>query len=78
MKITVDIDETTLKGLNNAVIAFGDACWSIMMCCETSNKLEPLKRLSDEELEERFNAVKALYMHLSTEYDNKGSHSNRK
>ena len=69
MKITVDVDELVLKGLNNAVIAYGNVCSALILGCEVPSKLEPLRKLSDEEMQMRFTAVKDLYMQLAAEYD---------
>ena len=34
IKIEVEIDETTFNGLNNAVAAYGDICWSLYLGTE--------------------------------------------
>ena len=42
--ITLEVDEATLNGLNNAIAAYGDICWSLMLGTEVPAKFEPLKQ----------------------------------
>ena len=46
--ITLEVDEAILNGLNNAIAAYGDICWSLMLGTEVPAKFEPLKQKSEE------------------------------
>lgn len=64
MKIEIDIgDDITIfaKALNNACVAYGDIISAIFFRCEIPSKLQPLKELSDEELQQRFYCLKDVY-----------------
>lgn len=69
IKIEVEIDETTFKGLNNAVAAYGDLCWSLILGTEVPIRFEPLKQKSEEEMKARFESVKALYEMIEKEFN---------
>ena len=69
IKIEVEIDETTFKGLNNAVAAYGDICWSLYLGTEVPARFEPLKQKSEEEMKARFESVKALYEMIEKEFN---------
>ena len=62
MKITIDVPDISLaaKALNNAVVAFGEACWTHWCECHLPERLAPMKNLSQEEVKERFNIVKSI------------------
>lgn len=68
-QVTITVDEETLKGLNNAIVTFGDLCYSVFLGLPIPTKFEKLHDLSDEELKARFNAVKALYQDIEKQYD---------
>lgn len=67
--ITLEVDENTLNGLNNAVAAYGDLCWSLYLGTEIPVKFEPLKQKSEEEIRARFNAVKGFYEKIEQEFN---------
>lgn len=69
IKIEVEIDETTFKGLNNAVVAYGDLCWSLFLGTQVPTKFEILRQFSDEEMKARFESVKALYEMIEKEFN---------
>lgn len=69
IKIEVEIDETTFKGLNNAVAAYGDICWSLFLGTEVPARFEILRQFSDEEMKARFESVKALYEMIKKEFN---------
>ena len=67
MKIEIDIGDditTFAKALNNACVAYGDVIYSIFLRCEISSKLQPLKDLTDEELQQRFDCLKSIYKQI--------------
>lgn len=67
--ITLEVDETTLNGLNNAVAAYGDICWGLMLGTEIPARFEPLKQKSEEEIRARFNSVKDLYKKIEQKFN---------
>lgn len=66
MKIVIDIPDITLtvKALNNAVAAFGEACWTASMNCDLPSQLQELGNLNLEELKSRFMAAKHILEQL--------------
>ena len=71
IKIEVEIDETTFKGLNNAVAAYGDICWSLFLGTEVPARFEPLKQKSEEEIRARYNALANFYKIIEQEFNKK-------
>lgn len=71
IKIEVEIDETTFNGLNNAVAAYGDICWSLFLGTEVPVRFEPLKQKSEEEIRARYNALVDFYKIIEQEFDKK-------
>lgn len=64
MKIEIDIGDditTFANALNNACVTYGDIICSIFLGCEIPSKLQPLKDLTDEELQRRFGYLKNVY-----------------
>lgn len=71
IKIEVEIDETTFNGLNNAVAAYGDICWSLYLGTEVPIRFEPLKQKSEEEIRARYNALADFYKIIEQEFNKK-------
>ena len=69
--LTLEVDETILNGLNNAIAAYGDICWSLMLGTEVSAKFEPLKQKSEEEIRARFNALVDFYKKIEERFNEK-------
>ena len=69
--ITLEVDEPILNGLNNAIAAYGDICWSLMLRTEVPPKFEPLKQKSEEEIRARFNAVVDFYKKIEEKFNEK-------
>ena len=69
--ITLEVDEETLNGLNNAIAAYGDICWSLMLGTEVPAKFEPLKQKSEEEIRARFNALVDFYKKIEERFNEK-------
>ena len=69
--ITLEVDEATLDGLNNAIAAYGDICWSLTLGTEVPAKFEPLKQKSEEEIRERFNALANFYKKIEEKFNEK-------
>ena len=67
-KVTITINDETLKGLNNAIAAYGDLCYAILLGTTIPSKFEKLQALSDEELKARFEAIKTLYTEMEKQY----------
>ena len=68
-KITITINDETLKGLNNAIATYGNLCYAIFLGASIPAEFEKLQELSDEELKARFDAVKSLYTELEKQYN---------
>ena len=69
--VTLEVDETTLNGLNNAIAAYGDICWSLILGTEIPVKFEPLKQKSEEEIRVRFNALVDFYKKIEEKFNEK-------
>ena len=69
--ITLEVDEIILNGLNNAIAAYGDICWSLTLGTEVPAKFEPLKQKSEEEIRERFNALANFYKKIEEKFNEK-------
>lgn len=66
--ITVEIDENAFNGLNNAIIAYNDIIFAIDFCCDVPTKLEPLKKLPEEELHARRDALIKMYRDIEKQF----------
>lgn len=66
--ITVEIDENAFNGLNNAIIAYNDIIFAIDFCCDVPAKLEPLKKLPEEELHARRDALIKMYRDIEKQF----------
>lgn len=66
MKIQLEVDDITLfaTALNNAIVSYGDVVCAIMLGCEVPSKLEPLKKIPFEKLEERMMCLKGIYRQI--------------
>ena len=69
--ITLEVDELILNGLNNAIVAYGDICWSLILGTEVPPKFEPLKQKSEEEIRARFNALVDFYKKIEEKFNEK-------
>ena len=69
--ITLEVDEPILNGLNNAIAAYGDICWSLMLRTEVPPKFEPLKQKSEEEIRARFNTLVDFYKKIEEKFNEK-------
>lgn len=68
IKLEIEVDETLLNGLNNAVAAYGDICWGLFLGTEIPARFEPLKQKSEEEIRARFKSVKGFYEMIEQEF----------
>ncbi len=68
-EITISIDEETLKEFSNALAAYGDVVWACILGTKVNNKFEKLKTLDAEELTNRFNNIKSLYLEIKSKYN---------
>lgn len=66
--ITIEVDETVFKMLNNAVAALGDIYWGAIMGTNIPSKFEGLKEKTDSELISDFNALVDIYKKIEHEY----------
>ena len=66
MQITLNIEnlDILVKGLNNAVISFGNVASALLLHCDVPKNLEPLQTLPEEEIRKRFDAVLNIYKQL--------------
>lgn len=69
IKIEIEVDETTFNGLNNAVAAYGDICWSLMLGTQVPARFEPLKQKSEEEIRARFNSLVDFYKKIEEKFN---------
>ena len=68
--ISVEIDDETFNGLNNAVIAYMDILFALKFCCDVPEKFKPLKDKSEEELDARRDAVMQFYKEVEKQFLN--------
>ena len=71
IKIEVEIDETTFNGLNNAIAAYGDVCWGLILGTKVPVRFESLKQKSEEEIRARYNALVDFYKIIEQEFNKK-------
>lgn len=66
MKIEIEVPDikTAADAINNAAILYGDVISCIHLGCSVPAKARPLKNLTDEELDKRFNCLKQIYQQL--------------
>lgn len=64
IKIKVGDITTFAKALQNAGVAYQTIVNSIMLGCDVPNQFEPLKSLSDDELANRLDALRDVYMQV--------------
>lgn len=69
IKIEIEVDETAFNGLNNAVAAYGDICWSLMLGTQVPARFEPLKQKSEEEIRARFNSLVDFYKKIEEKFN---------
>ena len=69
--IALEVDETTLNELNNAIAAYGGICWSLILGTEIPVKFEPLKQRSEEEIRARFNVLVDFYEKIEEKFNEK-------
>ena len=69
--ITLEVDETILNGLNNAITSYGDICYGLIIGTEVPAKFEPLKQKSEEEIRARFNALVDFYKKIEEKFNEK-------
>lgn len=67
-KISVEIDERTLKTLHNAITAYLDVIYALKMYCDVNPKFEVLRSLGEEELHERNMCIVDLYRQIEEQY----------
>lgn len=67
--ITLEVDEQTLSGLNNAIIAYGDICWGLILGTQVPAKFEPLKQKSEEEIRARLNSLVDFYKKIEEKFN---------
>ena len=69
--ITLEVDETILNGLNNAIAAYGDICYGLIIGTKVPAKFEPLRQKSEEEIRARFNALADFYKKIEEKFNEK-------
>ena len=67
--IAVEINETTVKMLQNAVAALGDIYYALSLNCEVPTKFKPFKEKSNEELQEEFNELVRFFKEVEREWE---------
>ena len=66
--ITIEIDENAFNGLNNAVIAYMDIVWACFLHCEVDSKFEKLKKMPEEALFARRDALVDMYKQIEKQF----------
>lgn len=69
--ITLEVDEIILNELNNAIAAYGDICYGLIIGTQVPAKFEPLKQKSEEEIRARFNALVDFYKKIEEKFNEK-------
>jgi hypothetical protein len=66
MKIEIEVPDitTAAKAINNAMVAYGDIIYSVILGCEVPQKFQPLANLDEEELVKRFDCLKGICQQL--------------
>lgn len=66
MKVEIEIPniKTAVDAINNAAITYGDIIYTMSLGCTIPKSLEPLTKISEEELTKRFNCLKQIYKQL--------------
>ena len=62
MKIEIEVTDitTAAKAINNAMAAYGNIVWSIILGCEVPKNFQPLANLDDDELTKRLDCLKDI------------------
>ena len=66
MKIEIEVPDikTAADAINNALVAYGDIVWSVVLGCSVPQKLQPLAKLDEKELIKRLDCMKSIYEQL--------------
>lgn len=66
MKIEIEVPDiiTAAKAINNAMAAYGNIVWSIILGCEVPKNFQSLANLDDDELTKRLDCLKGIYEQL--------------
>lgn len=67
--IAVEINETTVKVLQNAVAALGDIYYALSLNCEVPTKFKPFEEKSNEELQEEFSELVKFFKEVEREWE---------
>ena len=67
--ITLEVDEQILNGLNNAIAAYGDICWGLILGTQVPAKFAPLKQKSEEEIRARINSLVDFYKKIEEKFN---------
>lgn len=67
--ITLEVDEQTFNGLNNAVAAYGDICCGLIFGTQVPARFEPLRLKSEEEIRTRFNSLVDFYRKIEEKFN---------
>lgn len=66
--VSAEVNETTVKMLQNAVAALGDIYYALSLNCEVPSKFESFKSKSDEELKEEFNELVRFFKTIQNDW----------
>ena len=67
--VSVEVNETTIKMLQNAVAALGDIYYALYLNCEVPSKFESFKSKSIVELKEEFGELAKFFNRVKNEWE---------
>ena len=67
--VSVEVNETTIKMLQNAVAALGDIYYALYLNCEAPSKFESFKSKSTVELKEEFGELAKFFNTVKNDWE---------
>ena len=67
--VSVEVNETTIKMLQNAVAALGDIYYALYLNCEVPSKFESFKQKSTVELKEEFGELAKFFNTVKNDWE---------
>ena len=67
--VSAEVNETTIKMLQNAVAALGDIYYALYLNCEVPAKFDSFKSKSTVELKEEFNELAKFFNTIKNDWE---------
>ena len=67
--VSAEVNETTIKMLQNAVAALGDIYYALYLNCEVPSKFESFKSKSTVELKEEFGELAKFFNSIKNDWE---------